>query len=341
MSSRHHILIVYGLRSSFVKQDIDALKVRYSVIEYEFGIKKGVKHVFAQLNFMFFLIKNASKFTAVYSWFADYHSFFPAVLSRIFKFKFILAIGGFDAAKLDEFHYGVHIKLLRSKIVKFAIQRSDLIIFSSLYTLNELVKNTHLKIQESRYKIVYPGINPQIISAENKHAKYLMIYVAAGDSINRMKIKGVDRFIDLARLMSQFQFLLIGPTGNASNWVLESKSNNLTTLPNVDRDQLFQYYKDSEFIALFSRFEAFGMVLLEGISAGCKPITLSNLGAEEIVSQCGTFGKVFNSFDAQEISDYLKLNFKKEFYSSDVQSCLQKFPEDKRAEIISNFLGPI
>ena len=339
MSSKYGILIIYGLRSSFVKQDIDALNANYAVVEYEFGIKRGFKHIWAQLSLLFFLLRNGSKYSAIYSWFADYHSFFPAILSRIFKYKFILAVGGFDAAKLKEFNYGVHIKHLRSSIVKFAIQQSDLVIFSSQNTLNELVKNTDLRIHESKYKIVYPGITYQVKSNVNKNAKYLMIYVAAGDSINRMKIKGVDRFIDLSNRMSEYQFLLIGPTGNASKWVLERKSNNLKFMPSVERDQLFQYYENSEFVALFSRFEAFGMVLLEGISSGCKPITLSNLGSKEIVDQCGRFGKIFNDFDIEEISSYLRNNINLEFSSVDIHSILNRFPLGKRAEVISNFIG--
>lgn len=341
MNSKHHILIIYSLKSSFVRQDIDALKANYIVSEYEFGIQRELSQAIAQFRLLFFLIRNASKYVAIYTWFADYHSLLPAILTRIFKFKLILAIGGFDAAKIKELGYGVHINFIRSKIVKYAVRKAHFIIFSSKFTYNQLVKNTNVRINRNRYEIIYPGIHSKFNRLIIRDIKYLMIYVAAGDSINRMKVKGVDRFLELAKKMTDFQFLLIGPDGAAAKWVMENKSDNVSYIKSIEREELFQYYEASKFIALFSRFEAFGMVLLEGISAGCKPITLSNLGSEEIVNQFGDFGKVFNTFDSHEISEYLKSYSSSDGDFADIQYYLNKFPDNKRAERINNFLSQV
>ena len=163
-----------------------------------------------------------------------------------------------------------------------------------------------------------------------------MIYVAAGDTINRMKIKGVDRFIELVSRNSEDQFILIGPSKDALDWINGFRLKNIEVIPQIERGALKEYYNRSQYIGLFSRFEAFGMVILEGMCNGCIPLVLKTNGSAEILEKPNAPGKIFDLFDCETISSFVKLNES----TSENQIAIQKyvrhhFPIDARAKELS------
>jgi glycosyltransferase involved in cell wall biosynthesis len=287
MHQRKNVLVIYIDRSSFVKQDIDALSYYCNVIEYSFGSQKGINQIFAQLKLFYFLIINSGKYNTIYCWFADYHCLLPSLIKKFTNKKLIVAIGGFDAIAIPEYHYGAHLKRIRSRIIRFCCDRADLLICSSKF-VGDCLKSTLQNEQlEKKIVVAYPGIacaKANLKEEEEEGKTYFAIYVSAGSSIDRMLIKGVDRFLELAKSVPEKKFILIGPQKEAFDWVKSQNIPNLELVEKLKREEITSYYSKSKYIALFSRFEAFGMVILEGMCNGCIPVCMVNSGTAEILS---------------------------------------------------------
>jgi glycosyltransferase involved in cell wall biosynthesis len=341
MQAKKKVLIIYIQRSSFVEQDIEALRVSNEVVEFDFGSNKGISMISAQLRLLFFLSLNVRRFDLVFCWFADYHCLIPSLFSSIFKYKYVIAIGGFDAAKIPEFNYGAHLNKIRSSIIKHAIKQADHLLCSSKFVLNTLIETTSFSAIKSKTTTVYPGISCSYPNENKTFPKnVLMIYVAAGDSINRMKIKGVDRFLELVSLNEEDQFILIGPSKDALAWINQFQLKNLEVITQIDRLALNEYYSRSQYIGLFSRFEAFGMVILEGMCNGCIPLVLKTNGSAEILEKPNAPGKVFDSFDSKVISNFLQTNKTTEVNQQAIQQYVRlNFPVDARAKELGSLFN--
>ncbi|MEX1188513.1 MAG: glycosyltransferase family 4 protein [Bacteroidia bacterium] len=343
MTKRNHVLVVYANKSSFVSQDIDALSEKNEVTEYHFGSKKGFSQFIAQLKFLWFLTKNIYSYNLVFCWFADYHCLLPSILKSLITKKYIVAIGGFDAVSIPQLNYGGHRSKIRSAIIKYTCNRADLLICSSKYIGDTLIETIGKSELKSKIKVAYPGINCFENNSSNITC-YKAIYVAAGSTIDRMKIKGVDRFLEIVKASENDQFILIGPDKDALRWVKNQALNNLELISSIERSALAEYYQKSQFICLFSRFEAFGMVLLEGICEGCIPITLENIGTKEILQFKNAPGLTISDFDLQKVLHFLRSkNPEKEDRSLQVKRnreyLAKYFGVDERAKYLSNFIA--
>lgn len=298
--------MIYPQRSSFVAQDIEALKQDNRIREFAFGTPKGFRNLGKQLQLFALLILNIRQIKGIYCWFGDYHSLIPALWAKCFRKPFVLAIGGYDAANLPEWNYGGHRSRFRSKCIVWSYQMATQVIYSSRFTLAQMhLRLNALAIDPDKELIIYPGVTPNSATPPNVPRTYRMIYVAAGDTVGRMHIKGVDRFLAVIQPLAHLQFLLVGPSGLALNWVKSQAPKHLEVLGPLDAVSLNAQYQQSETIALFSRFEAFGMVMLEGMNQGCFPITLEAIGAAEIIHPHGP-GKTFSEFHPEEISAFLR-----------------------------------
>jgi glycosyltransferase involved in cell wall biosynthesis len=249
----------------------------------------------------------------------------------------VIAIGGFDAAKIPEFNYGAHMNKIRSRIIKHAIKKADLLLCSSKFLLNTLIETTNNSTIRLKTRTIYPGISCDDLLEQRDISKSIrMIYVAAGDTINRMKIKGVDRFLELVSRNSEDQFILIGPSKDALDWINDFRFKNLEVIPQIERGALKEYYNRSQYIGLFSRFEAFGMVILEGMCNGCIPLVLKTNGSAEILENPNAPGKIFDLFDCETISNFLKTNTSADDNQNSIQQYVrQHFPVDARAKELS------
>ena len=341
MQVKEKILVIYIHRSSFVEQDIDALRTNHDVVEFEFGMNKGFSMLKAQWKLLKFLILNAHSFKMIYCWFADYHCLIPSLFRLFSKFRFVIAIGGFDAIKIPEFRYGAHLSLIRSKIIILSIKKADLLVCSSNFVLESLIQTTAIQSLKNKSITVYPGIDCSKKSLnDSKEKDVLMIYVSAGETLDRMKIKGVDRFLELVAANKNERFILIGPTLEALAWSTSLKLPNLEIISKINREALNEYYNRSKYIGLFSRFEAFGMVVLEGMCNGCIPLVLSSNGSAEILKNPNAPGHIFDQFDVLEISKYIQSSDHKIQTMEAIHDYLANhFPSNARAKQLKTLLN--
>ena len=283
MTKKKLLLIKIG-DYSFVRQDEAVLREHYNVKAFTFGKAKGIGNLLRQLTLLFWLLRNIWGTELVLCWFIDFHAFFPAVLSNIFHKPFFLIVGGYDGANLPEYNYGAHRKPFWSRIIRHNCNRAQAIFPLSQFLGEKLMGEVGEQIRP-KIKPVHLGIPAPDVFQKPLHFKKdnAVICVTGGNSLTRVKIKGMDFYKEVAAACPDIRFILVGVKGEAKVFLEENKPQNLEVIEYIKHEGLVGLYNQAKVVCLFSRYEGFGMVVLEGMLCECVPVTVKGIGTSEIV----------------------------------------------------------
>lgn len=169
-------------------------------------------------------------------------------------------------------------------------------------------------INPDRVQIIHPGVHLSDYTHQNKnnvrHAVRNVLGIDNTDPViifasMNFEIKGLDDILlTLARLKTQnskFKLIVAGK-GNIKKYRKMAKEMNVAgnvifTGP-VPKDKLTDLYLASDLYIMLSKFDTFGMVVLEAMAAGLPVIISSRVGAKDLVQE----GK--NGFIIADSSDY-------------------------------------
>jgi len=299
------ILFIYTNYSTFVSTDFDILATENEVTKYQFKPVKGLsKTAFQFLKQLFYLIFNIRKFDVIFIWFADYHSFLPVLFAKILHKKSFVVIGGYDVVKMPMLQYGVFVSKLRGSCAVYSMKNS---------TLNLAVsKNVERKVRwiakKSNTQLIYNCVN----ISENKNIQHekenLVITVGLIDSERTYFIKGIDTFIEVARLIPETKFMVIGMSENLPAHIINNRPRNMEFVGRVNHNELENFYKKAKIYCQFSRSESFGVAIVEAINFGCIPFVTNVGGMPELVGKTGRIVKRIPETISSQISEVV-LNY--------------------------------
>jgi len=297
------ILFVYTNFSTFVRTDYEILSEVHNVTLYQFMPVKGlVKTAWQMLRQKLFLLINFWKYDAVFIWFADYHSFLPVLFAKLFGKKSFVVVGGYDVANIPELKYGSLLKPIRRILTVFSLRFATLCI-PVVEQLEERIKEI---CPSAKTKTIYTGYKLETNKTEifENNREQIILTVSITDTEQRMLIKGLDRFKELAVNMPDFKFFIVGVKDNVE-YLFEPKPDNLVLLPPLKPDDLIAYYLKASFYAQFSRSEGLPNALCEAMAHGCIPLG-TNIGG--IPSAIGNFGLIIQEWNLPEVIDYIHTN---------------------------------
>jgi glycosyltransferase involved in cell wall biosynthesis len=294
------ILFIYTNYSTFVKTDYEILASENEVTRYQFVPVKGlVKTAVQFIRQKIYLLINVWKFDAVFIWFADYHSFLPVLFAKITGKKSFVIIGGYDVANMPEIRYGSLSSPLRKKLTLFTFKNAT----CCLSVVEELGNKIKQVCPKAKTKTLYTGYKfferNEIAIQENRDK--IVLTVSITDNYQRIQVKGLDRFRELAELLPEFQFIIIG-ANEFSKSFFEPIPQNLILLPPLNQKELTEYYSKSSFFAQLSRSEGLPNALCEAMLYGCIPIG-TRVGG--IPTGIGSTGLVMNDWDAGIAANYI------------------------------------
>ena len=167
-------------------------------------------------------------------------------------------------------------------------------------------------VHPDRVRVIHPGVNLSDYAGKSKgrHATRKALNIGEDDPVAvfasmNFEIKGLDNIIlTLARLKQQNKSikLIVAGKGNIKKYEKLAKdahiSENLIFTGTVARDRLIDLYLAGDLYMMLSRFDTFGMVVLEAMAAGL-PVMISNrVGAKDLVED------EKNGFIIPDTSDY-------------------------------------
>jgi len=327
------LLFIKNFNSTFVLNDEVILRHHFKVKSIECRIGSGLKTIYNQVRVLFWLLKNIRNSRYIYIWFADYHSFLPVLFGKIFEKRSVLVLGGYDVTYLPEIKYGSFSNPLRSFCTKFSIKNATL----CLPVSDNIEKEAIERVPKAKTKIIYTGYSEDKFLPSKMGKQKIVLTVGAGDSLQRLRIKGIDFFVDVARVMPEYKFIVIGISNDALKY-LKDVPNNVEILERMEQYELISFYQKAKVYAQFSMREGLPNALCEAMLCECVPVGSKVGGIPNVIGNCGYILETKNADKGAElISQALHANSElgKQARERIVVNFSQKNREDKLLALLS------
>lgn len=301
------VLMIYPYETSFVRGDIQQLEKIYHLTTFKADWRsKGMLPVNLVRQF-FFLLFNFKKFDACIVQFGGYWSYFPTLLGKLFRTPTFIVLHGSDCAAMPSLSYGN----LRKNPLRWFIRKS-LKNATELWPVSKSLvenKNSYFEFNSPKekfqgYKAILGPINTPYFVIPNgfdfqfwqykKTPKIDHTFLAVISGESQYKLKGIDLIIEVAQLLPDYQFNIVGMQKPLSLIT----SSNVQFLGRLTQQQLSEVYNSHQFYLQLSISEGFGMALCEAMLHGCIPIVSNVNILPEII---GNAGFVLHKKDANEL----------------------------------------
>jgi len=298
---KQSILFVYVNYSSFVKADFEILSTFAVVTKYQFKPGKGIARTGIELfKELIFIVINGLKFDAVFIWFGDYHSLLPVLFAKIFRKKSFVVIGGYDVSTLTEYKYGSF-----SNPVRAFFTRNTFKYVGMCFPVAEALKKKLLLINpKAKAETIATSVDPEKFNFSDFERPKRIITVSGTDNYQRLMVKGLDRFRELATYLPEFEFIIVGANDTVKSF-FEPLPVNLVLVPPKQFDQLTSIYQGASFYAQLSRSEGLPNALCEAMLCGCIPVG-TNVGDIQIT--IGNTGLTLEDWKPEILADFIRLN---------------------------------
>jgi glycosyltransferase involved in cell wall biosynthesis len=310
-----------------VKIDLYILKELFEL--REMNIKSKWKLRF------FDTFKNVSESDLVFGWFASWHMVLPVIFARVMNKPIVIVTGGYDSANLKDIGYGNQRKWMSRLLTNWVLKKADVLICNSNFTKKEVTAiNSNL---QHKIRVIYHGV------PEKKYdlsAKELTILNVGNVSRENLERKGILKFVKVAKLLPEYQFLQAGSwLDDSINDLKSAATSNIELLGYVSDETLTELYKKSKIYLQPSLHEGFGMSVAEAMMAGCIPV-VTGFGALPEVT--GKFAVVINSLTEEGIKKAIESTVEYPYALSEIQEHIkQNFPISKRKQLLSETLNEI
>lgn len=272
------ILFVYKDFSSFVKTDLEILERHFDVISHQWTRTRDIKNI---LRIIWYVLTTDLSFI----WFAGGHASRVVFFSKIFKRRSIVVVGGYEVANVPEIDYGLMSSQKSARRVRYVLENTDKILAISEFNKNEILKYTaNLK----NIKQIYNGVDCDKLKPKGEKEN-LVITVSIGNSWNRVRLKGLDMFVESAKFLSDVKFLVIGMQGDALEKLQYLAPSNVKLIDPLSQDELIPYYQKAKVYCQLSYRESFGMALAEAMACECVPVVTDNAALPEVVGDTGFY----------------------------------------------------
>lgn len=269
------ILFVYQVSAPFVLQDRDLLAKHLNVIEFRWV---DYDHPARALTRMMF--KQRRNFDLVFVWFGDFHASVATSVARYLRKPSIVVVGGYDVSDVPGYGFLSRPGGLRSAQKHF--RRATRILPVSATLESELVRR-------------FPGIASKIVvlptgvdvnrfqpGAEVRRG---IISVAGVETWTRARIKGWDRIVEVATLLPEISFLVVGASSEIARRL--DPPPNLEIRGPVAHEDLIPLFQRTSVYLQASRSEGLPNALMEAMSCGCVPVVTNVGGMPELVKEVG------------------------------------------------------
>jgi len=276
--------------SPFIQTDLDILKRSFDVRVIDLGRRKA--SVGDKLGAAWEMLRGVAFSDVCFSWFAEGHSRWMVLLSRIFRRPSIVVVGGYEVAKLPEIEYGSLINPRKTKVVQYVLEHATRVL-----PVDESLK------EEAKRGLGARGEN--IVPVHTGHDSLKFVPVGPKERMaitvgfvnkSNCRRKGLDVFVEAARHLPDVRFVLVGISDN--EWSVNLKREappNVEFVPAVAHDQLLGYYRRAKVYCQLSMFEGLPNALCEAMLCECVPVGTEVCGIPTAIGDTGFYVPVGDS----------------------------------------------
>ncbi|MDP1678178.1 MAG: glycosyltransferase family 4 protein [Bacteroidota bacterium] len=272
MNKKVNILFTATFSTSFIQEDLKILNSQFTVTTI---ISSGIKTFFSYVS----AIRSVD---ITFSWFASVYSSVLIFLSKVFKKKTILILGGVDVAKIPEQNYGIWNSWWKSIIVRYGIQNADIVL-----AVDESLKIDAIRLAQ------YDGNNIHVLPTgydsdrwkPGNQKENIVLTIANCDNMTRVKIKGIDFLMDVATAMPNTSFVLVGIKNEIAS-TLEFPIT-MKHYESVEQSELLAWYQRAKVFFQPSMREGLPNTLCEAMLCDCFPVGTNVGGIAKVIGDSG------------------------------------------------------
>jgi len=276
------VALVAAADSSFVQTDRSILRERFVVRNVLWRGKRSIPS----------LAWAVLRSDVTFSWFALDHAYGACRLARLFGRKSIVFVGGADAAKRPDLNYGVHLNPKKGALSRYAMVHSDRVLVVDDRLREEISRNAG--VDRSDVLTVNLGFDTDRYRPDGG-PRTNVLTVGIVDDVN-VRRKGLETFLEAARLVPELPFVLIGGRPNPATERLRSMAPpNLRILGRVSDGELLEEFRRARVYVQISEYEAFGSALGEAMACGCVPVGTRVGGIPTLIGDTGLYVPVHDA----------------------------------------------
>lgn len=258
----------------FIKKDLEILKRHFEVTVFSKSLDPSF---FAES------VRKIMRIDIVFSWFATKRALYFALLSKLFRKRFILVSGGNDIVEMPEI--GFTFGFLRRLQVKTTLLLTDRVLAfsdSSKASILELAPRANVQT-------VYVGAIDTGIFRPDRPKEDLTVTVGVV-SLGNVERKGLNTFVKAAAYLPVEKFAVIGRWEDDSIDHLRSMSTrNVVFTGYLPLDELVKWYRRARVYVQVSLHEGFGIAMAEAMSCECVPVVTREGAIPEVVGDTGYY----------------------------------------------------
>ena len=281
MNGKIKILFVRPFKSSFVQKDLELLRKHFEVRVVDFVLSRT--NLKDTLMTPFKMVVGVLWADLTFSWFGEHHAYVTVLLSKIFKKKAIVVVGGHEVAKVPEIGYGLMLNPRSARMVNYILKNVDKVLAVSEFNKKEILKYTTPKNVE----LVYNGIDCDKFKPNGEKEE---LVITVGSMLkDRIKLKGLETFIKTSKFLPEARFIVIGLSGDTINYLKTLATSNVKFISFLSQEDLVQYYQKAKVYCQLSYRESFGMSLAEAMLCECVPVVTNNAALPEVAGDTGFY----------------------------------------------------
>lgn len=282
VGQRKKIFLVTPSPSTFVQRDLEALRQDYRVREAVISNYQGRGSLERSLLIAFEIFRGVLWADLIYSWFAHNHSYLAVRLANLFGKRTIVIIAGYEVAREPEIGYGAQLNQKLAKRVNHIIGNADHILAVSEFNKQEI-----LRLSDRRHvMVVYNGIDGTQFNPGGEKEEIVITVCQINQS--SIKLKGLDTFVETARLLPDLRFAIVGRDIDGSVESLRHDApQNVEFVLSPSQGELLQWYRRAKVYCQLSYRESFGVALAEAMSCECVPVVTDRGALPEVVGDVG------------------------------------------------------
>ncbi len=285
--------------STFILRDQEILERNFQTHNYRIRNDTPVVYFFSLIKLVLFFLIRGWRYDAYFIRFADWHTAIIALFGKLYGKKLFVVIGGFDVAAIKIFNYGAHLNRSRGCFIRYTLAHATCLLPNSesmVYYENRFITGAVFYggikyfAPDTRAKIVvvHNGFDPDRYHCRpGTEKRNLAITVAVVNQERTYYMKGIDKFVESARQLPGYRFMLVGISGTLLKQMEPELPENLVWVPYADPDQLIGFYAESKVFCLFSLSEGMPNALCEAMLCECIPVGTSVTSIPEIIGDTG------------------------------------------------------
>ena len=347
MMKKERALYIFVGKSSFTEKDLTFLQSEYDVRAFNFEFEKKWKTPFQLLSLLFFLIRHlpGAKFCLIQL--SGFHSYFPALLSKIFGKKCFIVAAGTDAHCFPSIGYGNYRKPLLGYFTKVSFRLATHILpkHESLWYTDYNYDPAGAPSQGIKYFVhgiktkhtsIPNGYDAEKFKAStNNRTKDFITVAGLLHLSSQHQLKGIDLILRIAELFPEKSFTIVGVNDKAS---FPKVTPNVELLPSVKNSDLPELFSQHKFYFQLSMAEGFPNALCEAMLCECVPIGSAVFSIPEII---GDSGFILPKKSSHELEGLIKRALNADLPSLGKKArnrIADNYPLEKRKNQLLNFL---